>query len=121
VPVHTVIRPEFGVAVKEALGGMKAGEASIKTGISDVYIYKMLQGRVPSEDIIRRFAKGLDVDEGKLLIAAGYRQTTDILEAVEDAIRRTGKMTDEQIQDIKEKLKNILGQYFENHKKDKGQ
>jgi hypothetical protein len=78
MPVKTVVRPQFAAAVRDALGGMRPAEASRLTEISDVYIYKMLAGRVPSEDIIHRFAEGLKKDETTLRVAAGYEQPEDL-------------------------------------------
>lgn len=73
MPQQTVIRREFADAVREALGGLSPNQASYKTEISDEWIRKMSNGRVPSEAIVERFARGLDADLEKLRIAAGYQ------------------------------------------------
>lgn len=72
MPVHTIVREEFADAIKAASGGLSPGQLSIKTGISDVYIYKMLGGRVPSVSVIHKFASGMGIDARPLMIAAGY-------------------------------------------------
>ncbi len=75
MPVTTIIRPEFGEAVRAALGDLNTGQASYRTGISDTYIRSMKRGLVPSEAVLERFAKGIDADLKKLRIAAGYEQS----------------------------------------------
>ena len=62
MPHRTVIKPEFGDAVKAALGGLSISQASYKTQISYEYIRKMGYGHIPSPDIIRRFAHGMGID-----------------------------------------------------------
>lgn len=87
MPVRTIIRPQFGEAVHEALGDLSPNQASYKTGVSDEYIRKMSQGRVPSEVIIERFASGLEADLDKLMVAAGYKPDPNPMTAVETALR----------------------------------
>ena len=74
MPIHTIIRPEFGEAVRAALRGLSPNQAAYKTSISDEYIRNMAGGKVPSEAIIARFAEGLGADLQTLRIAAGYAQ-----------------------------------------------
>jgi len=89
MPNITIIRKEFADAVKAALGGLSANQASYKTGISDEYIRKMATGKVPSEAILERFAKGMNADLKQLRIAAGYEQPSDPVQAVDIALRTT--------------------------------
>jgi hypothetical protein len=100
MPVETVVRPEFAKAVREALEGMKPSEASGLTGISDVYIYKMLAGRVPSEQIIHKFAEKLPADEKKLRIAAGYDQPEDLAEYIMVCLADRKDLTDDEREEV---------------------
>ena len=74
MPIEARVRREFAEAVMAALGGISPNQASYKTGVSDEYIRKMSNGRVPSVDVIRRFAQGMGVDVQSMLVAAGYEQ-----------------------------------------------
>lgn len=62
MPQHVVIREEFASAVRDALAGLSPNQASYKTAVSDEWIRKMAAGRVPSEAVLERFAKGLGAD-----------------------------------------------------------
>ncbi len=107
MPIHTIIRPEFGEAVIKILDGVSPNQAAYKTGVSDEYIRKMAKGRVPSEVILQRFAEGLGADLQALRIAAGYEQPSDPVERVELALRGT-TFTDaakEQILDLIREMK----------------
>ncbi len=95
MPVSTTVREEFAGAVREALGDLTPNQASYKTGISDEYIRKMAHGRVPSEVIVERLAKGLDADLHTLRVAAGYEFPADIAESIELVVCRNTTLSDE--------------------------
>lgn len=85
----------FAEAVKEAMGGLSISQAAYKTGVSYEYVRTMVTyGRVPSEAILEKFAKGLDADVHKLRVAAGYEQTSDPVERVEFALEGIDHLED---------------------------
>lgn len=98
MPVNTVISSEFAKIVKQVIGDLKPSQVSYRVGVSDVYIYKLMKGLVPSEQVIEKFAKGMadrwsDGYDDLLLqmrIIAGYEHTTDPVLAVKFALRGNG-------------------------------
>ena len=94
MPHRTIIKREFGDAVKAALGELSISQASYKTQISYEYIRKMGYGHVPSPEIIRRFAEGLGIDPEPLLVTAGYEQPSDPIARVEIALRGNKQLSD---------------------------
>lgn len=109
MPQQTIIREEFAKAVELALGGLTPNQASYKTQVSDEWIRKMTKGRVPSESILERFAKGLDADLHALRIAAGYEKPDDALEAVTLALRDAKNMSESS----KEEVLRMVQKYIE--------
>jgi len=95
MPHETRVRSEFAQAVLEALGGRSANQASYKTEVSNEWIRKMTHGRVPSEAILARFARGLDADLENLRIAAGYLPD-DPVKIVEIAAKNAGVSEEDQ-------------------------
>lgn len=87
MPIEARIREEFAKAVEAALGGLSPNQASYKTGVSSEYIRQMRAGKVPSREVIQRFAEGLGVSPLDLMSAAGYDQSLDLLEQVELHLR----------------------------------
>ena len=109
----TKVIEEFGASVRDALGGLSPNQAHYKTGVSHEYIRKMTHGVVPSIDIIRRFASGLGVDPGRLLVAAGYEieQPSDAFEAVDLCLRSVDNIPDQGKQQIRVFVKKIEEKY----------
>jgi transcriptional regulator with XRE-family HTH domain len=73
MPQHSRVSDEFGQAVRRAMGSLSQSETSLRCQISVGYINRMVRGSVPSPAMIVRLAKGLQVDVGPLLEAAGYK------------------------------------------------
>ncbi len=115
MPQQVVVRPEFARAVLEELGGLTPNQASYKTQVSDEWIRKMTNGRVPSEAILQRFADGLGADLTKLRIAAGYQQDPDVEVALE-ALR--GAKTEATRRRMVEALKQIAAEEREEQAKE---
>lgn len=66
------VSEDFGNLVKETLGTDSFGQAAIKTKISKAYLLELAQGKVPTEAIVEKFAKGYNTDTKKFMVAAGY-------------------------------------------------
>lgn len=81
MPVETRVSKEFGDLVRETMQGDTYGKATIKTGISQAYLLAMSRGKVPSRAIIERFAAGYNTEAQPLLVAAGYEEASDPVEA----------------------------------------
>lgn len=64
--------PEFGDAVKKALGTRSYRQVAPRAGISPSHIGNMAQGYVPTRDKVLKLAEALDTDPDPLLLAAGY-------------------------------------------------
>ena len=105
---RTVIKREFGDAVRAALGDLSISQASYKTQISYEYMRKMTYGHVPSPEIIRRFAEGLGVDAEPLLVVAGYEQPSDPVERVEIALRGNEHLSDAGVRRIMEFVRETI-------------
>ena len=110
MPHRTIIKPEFGDAVKAALGALSISQASYKTQISYEYIRKMGYGHVPSPDIIRRFAEGLSIDPESLLVVAGYEQPSDPIVRVEIALRGNKQLSDAAVGRIIEFVRETIAE-----------
>ncbi|MEN6370909.1 MAG: hypothetical protein ABFD64_02760 [Armatimonadota bacterium] len=111
MPHITIVKPKFAEAVRDALAGISANQASYKTGVSDEYIRKMAAGRVPSKAIIEKFANGLDSDLHKLLVAAGYEEPGNPVEGIENVIakyRIEGKLTPEKQERIMKYVREVI-------------
>jgi len=111
MPQRVIIRTEFAIEVRQAMGELSPNQASYKTAISDEWIRKMLHGRVPSEEVLDRLARGLDADLQKLRIAAGYDQPADVITAVDLAMRCVDNISDEGKQQIRDFVKRIEKEY----------
>ena len=75
MPVETRIRPGFGKLIKEIIGSDSLGQASVRTSISKAYLLQIVAGKVPSREIISKFAEGYadrNADLHSLLVAADY-------------------------------------------------
>ena len=105
---RTVIKPEFGDAVRATLGDLSISQASYKTQISYEYMRKMTYGHVPSPDIIRRFAEGLGVGAEPLLVVAGYEQPSDPVERVEVALRSNQQLSDAGVRRIMDFVRETI-------------
>lgn len=79
----------FGRLVTETVGTDSLGRAQIKTQISQAYLLAMKRGKVPSREIIERFANGYNMPIAPFLKAAGFDVTSDPIEAVDIALRQT--------------------------------
>jgi len=72
MPARARVEPEFGRAVREAMGPLSQSEVALRSQISVGYINRMARGSVPSAQIIQQLAEALFVDPAPLLDAAGY-------------------------------------------------
>lgn len=116
--------PELAQIINQAMEeyGLKSTEAGADhVGISYEWFRRIRGGHIPAEPTLERVIQAFKLDRHKIMVIAGYEQPTDVLEAVEMAIRGTGKLTEEQIADTKEKLKQIIQKHLNNHVNDKGQ
>ena len=116
MPHTTIIKEEFARVVKDFMRGLSAGQVSLKTGISYEYIRRMAYGHVPSEDVLKRFANGMNVDLQTLRIAAGYEQPTDAVEAVALGLRGATNIPEDGKSQIIEFAKMIEEKYAGKHK-----
>jgi transcriptional regulator with XRE-family HTH domain len=108
-------REQFHEAIKEAIGDLSISQVSYKTGISYEWTRKIIQlDQVPSEAILEKLAKGLDYDLEKLLVAAGYKQPTDTVTAVEYALNGAEDLSPL----AKEQLMQMVREFAEKHKKE---
>ena len=114
MPVETRISLEFGKIITDALKDNTYGQASIKTGISQAYILAMARGKVPSEPIIEKFAKGMNCDLDELMIAAGYKEPEpkDVLKNVIACLRGTNPTPEADRQ-----IKEFIAEQFKKYKK----
>lgn len=90
--------------------------AMLKTGVTHSVIGEMRKGIIPSRDTIGRFAKGMGVSEQELMVAAGYEQATDAVEAVYLALRGATNIPDEGKKQILDFAKKIEQRYTPEHK-----
>jgi hypothetical protein len=105
MPVETRVSEEFGRLVKKVMGEDSYGKATIKTGISQAYLYAMKGGKVPSREIVEKFAKGYKTAVEPLMIAAGYTQPKDLVEVVRIALRKNDTLSEESRRIIEELVK----------------
>lgn len=118
MPVETRISPEFGRLVSDIIGADSFGQVSIRTGISQAYLLQMKRGKVPSEQIIEKFAAGYadrGADLRALRLAAGYEPPVPFVLPVEDvdaAIRRYRtehpSLTDDQADELRRIVTDVL-------------
>jgi hypothetical protein len=114
--VKTVTKQEFGSLVDKILGELSYSKAENISGISGEYLRKMRMGRVPSEDVIARFAdafKERGADLTALRIAAGYEQPSDVVERVAMALRCDKILTDKGKQQVLDLVKELRDKYGE--------
>lgn len=118
---------EFRQAVKDVLGDMSIAQAGYKTGVSYEYIRTMLAfGRIPSEDILEKFAEGMGADLYKLRVAAGYEEGQpedlgDYLVAELRQFKGAPRVTREEVQKAARKIIEEADRILEEQKKDKNQ
>jgi hypothetical protein len=107
---------EFGNMIKVFLKerGMTFRGAGLASSISAAYWKDMSDGRVPSEEVIKRVSESFDgVDENELRLAAGYmpRGGLDAVTAVTIALRNQNSLPDEGKQQIVDFVKKIENKY----------
>lgn len=71
MPIDT----EFRRTVREAAGGRSQRDIAELTGISQPYINQVMNGRIPSREVLLRIAAGLEVEpnlRSRLMALAGY-------------------------------------------------
>lgn len=112
MPVHTLYREEFRILIKKITGNLSAQQVSIRTGISDEYLRKIMAGKVPSESILERFAQGMNADLRELRIAAGYEESDRVVEAVENALRKVADIPTEAKQEILDRVREVKAKYY---------
>ncbi|MEN6371544.1 MAG: hypothetical protein ABFD64_05965 [Armatimonadota bacterium] len=108
MPVETRVSEDFGHIVKEIMGEDSYGKATIKTGISQAYLHAMKGGKVPSREIVEKFAKGYKTSAEPLMIAAGYIEPKDTIEVVRIALRRNDTLSEESRKIIEEVVRERL-------------
>ena len=111
MPHSTIVKPEFGVLVKELMGDLSYMQVSYKTGISAEYLRLMVNGRVPSENMLQRFADGMGADIKTLRIAAGYDQPADLVTRVEIALRSSNEISDQAKEDVLSFVREMVERY----------
>lgn len=100
MPISTKVSGEFGRLVGEAMGSLSLNQARTKTGISDVYLMRMKQGVVPSENIIHKFCRGFGVDTTPFMIAAGYQEPSDPVEAIKRLLDERDDLTQQEREEV---------------------
>jgi len=99
MPQKIIYRDEFAQAVKEAMGELNMSQAAYKTKISYEWVRKMAQqGHVPSEEVLKRLATGLNADLHALRVAAGYVQPTTVAETLKQQF--AGRLPDDVLQNL---------------------
>ncbi len=100
------VSPEFGKLVKSFLQGqgLTFRAAGLQSSISAAYWKDMSDGRVPSEEVIKRMAQSYDgLSEVELLMSAGYVPKPDQVDsatAVGVILRCQTDLSDEAKQQI---------------------
>jgi hypothetical protein len=119
MPVETRTSEDFGKLVSSLIGEDSLGKVTIKTGISQAYLVAMRRGKVPSELIIQKFAKGMadrwpngyDDLLQTLRIAADYEEPADPAEAISSCVHRQrilGKLNPDKERRINELVREII-------------
>jgi hypothetical protein len=108
MPVETRISAEFGRLVSEAMGTDSYGQGTIKTGISQAYLFAMKAGKVPSREVVEKFATGYSADLQALRIAAGYEEPTDIAEQIALKLRTNGQMSEDGIDQVRRFIDKVI-------------
>ncbi|MCE5200533.1 MAG: hypothetical protein ABFD54_14905 [Armatimonadota bacterium] len=109
------VEPEFGELVRAVVGNDSYGQAAIKTEISKAYLVEMARGKVPSREVIEKFAAGYKANVSPLLIAAGYEQPTDTETRVQYALNGADDLSELS----KQQLMEMVRDFAEKHRKDK--
>lgn len=111
------VSAEFGQMVSEFLKerGLTFRAAGLQSSISAAYWKDMSDGRVPSEEVIKRIGESFDgVDENELRLAAGYTPRTgkmDAVTAVGVVLRGQTSIPDEGKQQILDFVKKVEAKY----------
>ncbi|MFQ3549068.1 MAG: hypothetical protein SNJ70_04905 [Armatimonadota bacterium] len=87
------IKKEFSEVIKKILDNSNVYQAAKKTGISYEYVRRMRDGLVPSEEIIKKFADGMNANFNELRVAAGYAPV-DAVEAVREALNTANNLSE---------------------------
>jgi hypothetical protein len=108
------VSPEFGKLVKKFLQdrGLTFRAAGLQSSISAAYWKDMSDGRVPSEEVIKRISQSFDgMSEIELLMSAGYAPKpgqVDSATAVEVVLRGQTDLSDEAKQQILDYVKGKM-------------
>jgi hypothetical protein len=118
MPVETRMSAEFGELVRKIMDSDSLGKGTMKTGISTAYLMWMQRGKVPSEDIIRKFHEGYSErsDLHALMVTAGYEQSTEAVKAVEFGLRNVTNIPEEGCKQILDFAKMVEEKYAKPHK-----
>ena len=62
-----------------------------RIGVTGVYVSKILKGRqIPTDEVVARLARGLDLDLERLIILAHYEKAPDEVKPIYERLARHG-------------------------------
>jgi hypothetical protein len=107
-------KPELAKEAQKAAGNLSISQVAYKTDMAYESARKLIKmGHVPSEDMLERFAKGLNYDLRKLRVAAGYEQPTNTVDAVEVALRVAQDIPDQGKEYVRKFVNLVVKNYAE--------
>src|SRR5438874_13129566 len=77
----------FSKRFAEVIGDESQHSVGQRLGVSQTYVSRMLRGRAPSRELVRRIAAEYGLDEVQLLTLAGYGDELDQERLVQIAMR----------------------------------
>ncbi|TYR82117.1 helix-turn-helix transcriptional regulator [Priestia megaterium] len=102
---------DFGSCIKEMREekGLSGRELARRASISQAYLSQLERGenKKPSPEIIKKIAKGLDVDYNELMTLAGYLYDTERIQLETEKIQRDAEDINSRLLQEQDKYKKL--------------